>query len=346
MSRGATVRDMNMRTVIPPAAWAAKAAAVPATAGPAVLYLWRAATGWLTEICIRFGPPERLACARRLSSRLRLRIGALEALVRCLVLEAARRLAPTLPLQTASERRTPSPDLRGETDKPAAPTSPGGKSRSPEGGTPPHVGDPSTWRVGFAWSAIEAAPPRPAPVFRRRAFASGGSVPVVTPIDLCGETVFLRLGETRQRQEEAVAPPTFAGRFGAGPAPRWRYFPYVMDAGHPNAASVTGKARAALAPWPPAASPRAVWAIAARLEAARRIILDPDPHVRRIALRLIAQHPSAGRPASARRAFLAPPRPLGSARPRLRGLPSDLLDLLADADRAWHGDLAARCDTS
>lgn len=335
------MRRMNTRYVSPPPAWGAEAAAVPASAGTGVRYLWRAVAGWLADIRARYGSPAQLAGARRYSAGLRLRLGALEALIRCLVLEAARRLAPSLPGRLAAGRSGARPEAAGRTARTQA-----GAVRAQVASTAPVASDPAGWQVSFAWSGVEASPPRSPPVLGGRAHAPGAAA--VEP-----DGVWTAPGPGPAPADAADdAGPVFTGRFGPCPAPRWRYFPELSGAEAPVAAPDGPSAY----PFPafggasgggvPANAIRRAWALAARLEAVGRILSDPEPHVGRMARRLAAGLAGATSAAPMRRAYVRPPRPLGSSGPRVRWLRSDLRDLLHDADLAWNAFLCADIDSS
>lgn len=307
--------------------------------------MWRAVSGWLEEIVLRFGSPVRLAGSGCAAAGLRPRLAALEALVRCLVLEAARRLAPSLTAgaRTGTTDSGPGSGLRDE----EAGTGASGARPTPEAAAPAaDPADPSTWRVGFAWSAVAAPPPRPFPDLGPKPVA-----PRITVLEVSEGWTFFRLGPAKPVRKPAP-PPVFTGRFGSGPTPAWEYFPPADVSGDDDGPEIGPLAisnrarRGKSAPAPGDASPARAWLLAARLEAARRIILDPAPHVRRIALRLAAELRTAASGPAGSRSVTLPPRPLWGSWRRKSRLPPDLRSLLLDAESAWDGLCLARRDSS
>jgi hypothetical protein len=296
-------------------------------------HLWRAVSGWLEEVTARFGSPARLAGQGVRPAGLRPRLAALEALIRCLVLEAARRLAPQLAATLKTRQTSAAPPVPHAPARPASPEAGGNADRN----------DPSTWRVAFAWSGAPGQPPRPAP-----AFANPQAGPRITVLETTGEWTFFRPGGFRP-QPAPRPEPVFAGRFGAGPAPRWAWFPDMAEdePARPRTSTLSSHRAPARRSVLRGTGAALAWALAGRLEAVRRIVLDPESHVRRLALRMAAdmKQPPDAEPTA--RSVGVPPRPLwGSWRPGYRRRPPDLRAMLVDAEDAWIGLCRARADSS
>lgn len=289
-----------------PAHWSRPNA--PADAGPRAAKLWPGIGYWLRQLAALAGDPAGLAARilpRGRRTHIRAMLQQVERLVRCLVIEAAIRLAETL--RPTSGRRDGPPLSRAPGTRPCGPL--------PEV-QPPSPADPSAWRIGFCWTAPDGMTPRPRPKPRARVR------PSITLLDDPLPAIF--------RRKPAPPPPPpprprlFSGRF-AGAAPmNWPLFPDPAFHAHWAA---SGAAR------PRAAGAEPDLALAARLEILHRIAAAPQPFIDRLARRY------ARADSAARYALVCQPVMVGKEREGVRLDARIAREALIDAARELPGGM-------
>lgn len=233
--------------------------------------MWRTLAFWLRELGVLCGAPGEIA-VRILSRTRRVRARAMllqvERLVRCLVLEAAIRVAATL--------APPAPRPSPSSPSAAAPAAPPPAGPGPSGPPPASPTDPSAWSIGFSWTAPDLEAERRRPKIRK------GPPPRVIVLADPLPSIF------RRKPVPPPPPPpparsaaggAFTGRF--GPAAPMNWPPLALHAKPFDAGWLAQAGSGAGVDAPPEPDLR----LAARFEIVRRIAANPLPHIQRLARR-------------------------------------------------------------
>ncbi len=243
----------------------------PADAGPRAAKLWPGIGYWLRQLAALAGEPARLAArilTRHRRTQIRAMLQQVERLVRCLVLEAAIRLAQTLRPSSASADSRSSSQARGPQP-----------STQPSETRPPSPTDPSAWRIGFCWSAPDGMAPRRRP--RPRLHAA------VRPFVVLLDDPLPAMVRRKPAPPPPPPPKAFSGRFGGATPMNWPVMPDAAPAFEAHWA-LPGASGAHAAGAEPDLS------LAAHLEILHRIAAAPQPFIDRLARRY-ASADQAGR---------------------------------------------------